>query len=157
MDTAQSNISGAGFAGMMANWILNSARGKSMFNNFVAVKSLQETAKSAPALLDWIHSPWGDLSESQRKDIMKTFGFQNIHEAWSDWDEYATGDQEAMDAMMNYNEYPANDKDRLWELLYGDKLPSGSIPSKHPSRIRQVGRTKVSRTKVSRTIVQRRY
>lgn len=141
MDTAQSNIQGYGLLGTISDWSLNKARGKSHFNSIPIIKMLTEELPSA--VVSGVRlstgSPWDDLSDSDKNKFLKTIGLKFINEGIKDWTEYSKGDQKMWDAIMNYNEFTQSEHDYVYELIYGDEVPSvvrGSRPVRSPRKVR---------------------
>lgn len=145
MDAAQANLQGFGISGSLADWSLNNLRGKEHFNSVPTIKYMTEKVpelfSTGARLLHGtakgdLTGSWDQLSESEKTEFKRVVGAKNIDDAIQDWTDWANGDKNFRDALMNYNEYKQNSTDHLWEMLWGDEVPgsvhfneSGSRPS----------------------------
>jgi len=134
LGTLSSDLQGFGASGLIADQLLNKVTGQDWKNN-LPIARFGGTFIDGLSTLGYVISGgnWDSLTDKEKKSIASLAMIKNLVDAKSDWEEVFDGDQDALDAVMNWNEYDDNKQKSLWERWKEDETSSSSDNSRNGS------------------------
>jgi hypothetical protein len=132
MNTVQSFLQGYGISGALFDWLLNSYRGKDVFNNIPTAEFFKDLTVSTVNVHRGLKYGFDELTESEINKMLKTGGVKNIMTQTENLNQVMKGEKGFYDAVMNYDpeNNPVEEGDHLYEMLFGEPTgASGSVGS----------------------------